>query len=87
MAARKMTTLHVFILLLPDHVDWRQHPSAVRWIWGVAENLDKLWVCQPGQAGAGDKGQGQFSSLVLTPGWTPWQHAYDHSSCLHPAAA
>jgi hypothetical protein len=63
-----MTTLPVFILLLPDHVDWRQHPSAVRWIWGEAENLDKLWVCQPGQAGAGDKGQGQYSSLVLTPG-------------------
>jgi hypothetical protein len=40
-----MTTLHVFILLLLDHVDWRQHPSAVRGIWGEAENLDKLWVC------------------------------------------
>jgi hypothetical protein len=43
--------LPVFILLLPDNVDWRQHPSAVRWIWMEAENLDKLWVCQPGQAG------------------------------------
>jgi hypothetical protein len=47
----RLLALPLFILLSPDHVFCRQHPSAVRWIWREAENLDKLWVCQPGQVG------------------------------------
>jgi hypothetical protein len=47
----RLLTLHVFILLPPDHAYCRQHPSAVRRIWREAKNFIKLWVCQPSQAG------------------------------------